>query len=348
MLSSTVLMRHSGIFFWISCSAFFSLGAVARSEFNCSTTGCHQNYTQKSVLHRPLRAKGCHVCHTVSPEGVAPAKPADHPKLLPIEKKEINASCAACHDTQEIVGGTHAVIHAPIRDESCVACHDPHASDFKHLLRSKPGSEQCMQCHEKMEHVLSQKSAHSPVLHEKAACLNCHTPHVSNHSKLLKKSEKQTCLECHGRDAHFSEQLARKGSVHSPVAKGECSACHSAHGSEHTALLKKKFNPALYVRNSDAEFALCMSCHKEKTQFRQEDRDLHALHLAPKGRRDGRGCMLCHESHASTQAALIRTQFVVRTEGGRELTAPMSFQRTEHGGTCTVACHGSQSYERTH
>lgn len=87
------------------------------------------------------------------------------------------------------------------------------------------------------------------------------------------------CLSCHDRSA-FANNV-----VHKPVAREQCSACHSPHAARYQGLLQKPV----------AE--LCFSCHqKEAVSF------LEGVVHEPV--RLGR-CLACHEPHSSKAKGLL-------------------------------------------
>jgi DmsE family decaheme c-type cytochrome len=76
-------------------------------------------------------------------------------------------------------------------------------------------------------------------------CTDCHNPHHAAADHLLKRNTvNQLCWSCHAelRGPYLFE--------HAPVTE-DCTLCHTAHGSIHRALLKKR--PPL----------LCQNCHSQ-------------------------------------------------------------------------------------
>jgi predicted CXXCH cytochrome family protein len=156
------------------------------------------------------------------------------------------------------------------------------------------------------------------------------------------------CLSgtCH---AALGKELAAGASAHDPAASGDCRACHD---------LALAGAPA-FVRGAVAEgaeppaggrawdTALCAGCHAGRlaaeggaaTRFADGARNLHYLHVRAS---QGRGCLTCHDPHASAQARLLRTEIPAR--GGVKI--PQRFAGTKGGGRCQTGCHAPKEYAR--
>jgi predicted CXXCH cytochrome family protein len=100
---------------------------------------CHdrRDFTRKTV-HAALE-EGCTACHDVHDrEGLA------------LPGAAVNDKCAECHDAAK----THAhVTGPPAKDPrtgealSCVSCHEPHSSNFEHMMSFDEKRDLCVQCH---------------------------------------------------------------------------------------------------------------------------------------------------------------------------------------------------------
>jgi predicted CXXCH cytochrome family protein len=91
------------------------------------------------------------------------------------------------------------VVHSPLKDGTCLDCHQPHmGAEPELLLKKVPGL--CTECHDPAQAALVKSHGGIPIL--KSNCLGCHEPHVS------------------GKKGLFNDVS------HSPFGKGDCIACH--------------------------------------------------------------------------------------------------------------------------
>jgi predicted CXXCH cytochrome family protein len=89
------------------------------------------------------------------------------------------------------------------------------------------------------------------------------------------------CLDCH---TSIKKTLDNIGFKHSPVAEGECTACHNPHGS--------KLEYQLLSQPND----LCLSCHERI--ITTKDRKGHIA-------MENGSCLSCHTSHYSELKGLM-------------------------------------------
>lgn len=113
-------------------------------------------------VHGPYGARACDACHATGQPGVPP--------VAGIPSGEL---CARCHTTfvAALRPGGERWIHGPVASGECIACHDPHRSPNRYMLRAAPEA-LCARCHQPSD------VAANPA-HEQAdgVCLNCHDPH---------------------------------------------------------------------------------------------------------------------------------------------------------------------------
>lgn len=290
---------------------------------------CHQDKVNFTFLHSPVAEGNCTSCHF--------PHESDHKALL---VKDVNELCFTCHVGMKDVmkkKGLHPALLA-----GCTSCHNPHGAPHKKLLAVE-GDTLCIQCHPQIgEKVEKAKVTHAPIKTEKG-CASCHSPHATDNAKLLVKQGKDLCLGCH------KNIIKRNMTVlHGPISNGSCAACHEPHGSQNNKLLLMQFSTELYVPYSDNEYALCFSCHNREllqdlntssaTGFRDGQKNLHFVHV---NREKGRYCGLCHSIHGSSQQKLVAD---VVTFGKWSL--PLSFIKTDTGGSCTPGCHKTYNYDR--
>jgi DmsE family decaheme c-type cytochrome len=211
--------------------------------------------------------------------------------------------CAQCHQEQaasigKTVIGKVLLQHprTPLEKRGCEACHGPgkaHIADVtnpatrgpfgkKTKATARQQNAQCVQCHEKGEHLFWRGSAHEL---RGLACTQCHTMHaaVSPRYQLTKKTEPEVCSQCH---VVKKAQLLRTS--HMPVRESKltCGDCHNPHGSVTRKLIRQ---------NSVNEN--CYKCHAEK-------RGPFVWEHAPVRE----NCLNCHEPHGSIHDKLLKVK----------------------------------------
>ena len=121
---------------------------------------------------------------------------------------------------------------------------------------------------------------HHPVKEGKMACTECHDVHGDGATGLMVKAGvRQKCVSCH------AEKRGPFLWEHAPAAE-DCNLCHSPHGSNQPALLKKRVPQ------------LCQECHSPM--------NLHANVRYDGGKlpnnmfMGAKGCLNCHsQTHGS-------------------------------------------------
>lgn len=303
---------------------------------------CHPR-TEGSLRHKPYAGDRCDSCH--DPHGT------DNRHLLLGGAGE--AHCALCHANvvHEVEGGPHDKIEA-----RCLSCHAPHASDHKSLMLAST-SATCIACHPKIGQTIANAVvSHDPVL-KGEQCTTCHDPHASGNTKMLRDTKAKVCLSCHdkpqkARDGRaipaMAATLAHAPVVHGAVQLGDCTACHSVHGSNHERLLREGAANILLGPYDLRNYALCFSCHDPNlaepagaTAFRDDATNLHTVHL--KAGERSRSCATCHTVHAGDLPRLISKNVNL---DGATWSMPMGFSLTSDGGRCASACHETLSYSR--
>jgi DmsE family decaheme c-type cytochrome len=275
-------------------------------------TRCHDESEAKPVLSiyqtrhgvkADTRTPTCQSCHGASEDHVkntagTATRPA--PEVLfgarsgkdssfgrsPTEMQ--NASCLECH--QNNFSRTHWDGSAhQVGDVACVSCHEIHtAHDKVRDKRAQPDI--CFTCH-KEQRAESRKISHHAIGEGKVACSDCHNPHGSAGSKLLKKNTvNETCFTCH------AEKRGPFLWEHQPVTE-DCTTCHTPHGSNITPLLKSR-----------APF-LCSECHDGPHNSKVPAVGNVAgtqggLTSVPSENYTGRACQNCHSMvHGSNHPA---------------------------------------------
>ncbi len=240
------------------------------------------------VMHRPFAEKKCAACHDKLGEDLAALEAGAGDKLcfdchpsyripespvgVKIHKPFAKASCGSCHllhnsdfpyllssDPIDLCGNCHSFVkkvktfaptsaHIAFKTGKCGDCHDTHIGRHEKLLK-KPPTELCLGCHAKL--FLDADGKPFPNQHQATKdgnCAQCHVGHFSKYPALLKEKAVSICRNCHAGVIKAIEKSDNK-SVHEPARKGECGACHAAHGSPGEKLMKK------------AGSGLCLDCH---------------------------------------------------------------------------------------
>ena len=282
-------------------------------------TKCHDSSEVKPVLSiyqtkhgvkGDPRTPTCQGCHGASdahvkntggkatrnmPDVVFGAKRGSSGAYPPNEAKAQNTACLSCHNKDSKRthwdGGAHNV-----NDVACTSCHTLHTAHDK-VRDKKTQPEVCFTCH-KDQRAQSKKISHHAIGEGKVACSDCHNPHGSAGSKLLKKNTvNETCFTCH------AEKRGPFLWEHQPVTE-DCTTCHTPHGSNITPLLKSR-----------APF-MCQECHDGPhvsptpvagnaagKQGGQTQVGTTATGL-PSENNTGRACMNCHSMvHGSNHPA---------------------------------------------
>ncbi len=186
--------------------------------------------------------------------------------------------CGTCHEEQA-AWTRRSNLHAPVRQEECLSCHNAHASRHGSLLRHTPMTT-CLGCHEDLAKKMRAETPHS-VMKGARQCLACHDPHASDRSDLLVAEIGELCGNC-----HEETPRDRLGHPHAPFANGDCLACHDPHSAS-SAYLSVRGEPDL-----------CSSCH---------DLSGGALAGAHKGISiAGSRCTSCHAPHGSESPGMLR------------------------------------------
>lgn len=189
----------------------------------------HRSTEAKLLLprrHRPLAFGRCDSCHRSDGRLQRPA-----PQL-----------CKGCHQGEQFAG---RIVHAPVKDGDCLACHDPHASREPWLLKEPYSA-----------------SRRIGSLGEVALCLGCH-----DRDALVGDRPGGTLFRAGGANYHA---LHVSGPARGPAGRGgglSCRNCHHAHSSEGPRLVRRELDcggvPCLVMdyRRSSTGGACLSGCH---------------------------------------------------------------------------------------
>jgi DmsE family decaheme c-type cytochrome len=251
-------------------------------------TRCHDESETKPVLsiyqtkhgvRADARTPTCQSCHGESQnhlKGDISGKGRPSPDVVfnkgayaATDEKTRTEQCLTCHkgtNRTHWEGGKHEA-----NGMACNSCHKLHVPTDP-VLNKKTQTEVCFTCHKEQRADTHKISTH-PIVAGKVACSDCHNPHGSTASKLLKKNTvNETCWQCHAdkRGPFLWE--------HQPVGE-DCTNCHTPHGSNITPLLKDR-----------APF-LCDDCHNGP---HQSSSAIGPGTTAAPSNAAGRACMNCH------------------------------------------------------
>jgi predicted CXXCH cytochrome family protein len=250
--------------------AFNPPPAVAADS--CISASCHQAIGGLKYLHQPVKDGDCSACH----QQKAKEHPIKRGKSFELTAKGA-ALCSQCHDAK----GKKKVVHPPVKDGDCLACHKPHGGSGRYLLDvGENQTELCIGCHDSAS--FKRKFMHGPVA--VGACTKCHDPHESSVKFLLKEPNRELCLKCH---ADFGKAESEAKVIHDPVKINQCFSCHEPHGSANSALLKKTMPE------------LCTYCHK-KIGDKMANAKVPHKPLLQQG-----GCTTCHSPHFAKANGLL-------------------------------------------
>ena len=184
-------------------------------------------------------------------------------------------TCLACHKggaRDHWLGSVHQR-----NDLSCSDCHNPMGKFSPEGSMARASiNETCATCHRDIRAQFDRRS-HMPLPEGQMTCADCHNPHGSLTSPLLKTNTvNETCTQCH------AEKRGPFLFEHAPV-RGSCLNCHAPHGSNQLSLLVA---PMPF---------LCQQCHSHL----RHPNDLQTSGSLANGmnvdeRVIGRSCITCH------------------------------------------------------
>ncbi len=201
---------------------------------------CHGESLPRANIRKSVHTQTgviCTNCHSIHKSPT--------PKFL-LAKNQRDL-CYGCH------AGVRAQFDMPYKHRvnegvmSCTDCHNPHgAFDPTWRMAARPrmvgqaleNEEPCLKCHRDKRGPFAYE--HAPVRVE--GCEQCHFPHGSTNSRLLRRPVVFTlCLECHtgvgnfGRTNSGDPRLSRLHNLADPTFQN-CTACHvRIHGSNTNA-----------------------------------------------------------------------------------------------------------------
>ncbi|MCY2926687.1 MAG: cytochrome c3 family protein [Planctomycetota bacterium] len=221
---------------------------------------CHKpHYDQQwdDWTHGPVALGQCSLCHTAHSSRYAGLLTAPMPDL-----------CLGCHEAKRTLERPY---HATATVQACTNWHDPPFAGNRQLLPDSAA--------------YARRAGRGVVLPSKHnewkkpdACVRCHTAESSNQPVA---DVDKVCLSCHPK----IQQPIPGQKMHEAVAKGKCTACHTAHKSSRPSLIK----PAAEKN------CLGAGCH-----------DLAKIQTDKHPKISRGDCVFCHNGHSSPREHLLR------------------------------------------
>ena len=241
-------------------------------------TACHNPHASDNPKliaaheHPPFAKHQCEKCHQNPQDG-----------KVRLAAASVSELCEGCHTKFQERYEKSTIKHTflEIDEDSCITCHQPHASGEPKLLKARVTT-LCNGCH--VDKPGTKKFVHEPA---RANCAICHDPHSSNYAEHLKADVNTLCTACHGlrppsqnsqgerliMPEGFPEKATKifldtqnKGHPYlgHPVSGPgvdpqkdkpmSCASCHTAHSGD----VVQRFVGELRGN------ALCLSCHGKK------------------------------------------------------------------------------------
>jgi predicted CXXCH cytochrome family protein len=175
---------------------------------------CHSGVklaASKPGAHKAME-KGCITCHT--------PHAADERGLIKAAGER--ERCLGCHQEMRKLFAASFSRH-PVKADGgrCTACHAPHESDKKPLLKAERADlcKTCHQNHSQFAHPYG-PNVLDPRTGQSMTCLSCHNPHATSYpSMLVANPSRALCVQCHN-DTPEMEKHRRKTGVASATGAG--------------------------------------------------------------------------------------------------------------------------------
>jgi DmsE family decaheme c-type cytochrome len=205
----------------------FSFRRVGPRERTERCLGCHDrarqaNFTGGTHDRRNVDCTSCHSVHFFKSQ------------RSQLRTARATETCYGCHPQVRAQGMRQS--HHPVREGKmdCGSCHDPHSSATRGMLKAASINDLCYTCHaDKRGPFLWE---HAPV---RENCTTCHTPHGSNHERLLVAKQPWLCQRCHMATRHpgtlyHGPNVVAGANPSNRLIEHGCRNCHTQiHGTNH-------------------------------------------------------------------------------------------------------------------
>jgi DmsE family decaheme c-type cytochrome len=198
---------------------------ITSEDRSARCLACHQDSRAVpfwDLSRHKTEGVSCDNCHTTH-SGTRKNLKAEQPAL-----------CMTCH--LYIRAQANKQSHHPLKVGlmKCTQCHDQHGAFGPKMVKADSVNELCYRCHAEKRGPFMWE--HPPV---EENCLTCHTPHGSNHGKLLNTKPPLLCESCHDAAGHSGTIYTSFETFRGTASSGKnrmfarsCLNCHSnIHGS---------------------------------------------------------------------------------------------------------------------
>ncbi len=287
-------MKKLLVIIFVLAVAVFAVSGMTPAEQGYAGTdtckACHEDryesymgsiHAKKAVPNSPANREGCESCHGAGSSHVEKGG-GKGTGMAPFgrktDAKERAKRCLGCHEESKHLAFWNMSRHKS-EGVACDDCHAVHSGGDKNLKAKQP--DLCYGCHRDIRSQANRQS-HHPIREGKVSCTDCHDPHGSFGSKMVKADTvNELCYTCH------AEKRGPFIWEHPPVEEN-CLNCHTAHGSNHSKLLTKK-TPAI-----------CQSCHvmgqHPRTPYGSASTFSPPGGLSNPNRQVSRACLNCHSN----------------------------------------------------
>ena len=190
-------------------------------------TDCHTDRSEGKYVHSAM-AIGCVACHQVETKN-------DETSINLIAPR--NELCITCHEVEK-----RAVMHGPYKNGECLACHDPHSSNYPAHTRAETNT-LCFTCHGVNQPGVAVKDGVVQLPGEQTFPLDEY------------RQAKKLGLDRSGKSGHPIMGHPIEGRD-DPRKKGTSLSCLSCHVQHSSAL------PALMPADVKNDIDLCTKCHQ--------------------------------------------------------------------------------------